>query len=70
MMADNMESLAGGTAESWPTTCRQRRATWRCRARLTDSPRLPLLVLTSDDGLAPHADSLVAKSVRAGGTRG
>jgi len=31
--------------------------------------RLPVLVLTSDDGLAAHSDSLVAAIKRLGGTR-
>jgi uncharacterized protein len=31
--------------------------------------RLPLLMLTSEDGLAPHSDSLVAAVGRLGGRR-
>ena len=68
-MADNMESLAGGTAE----TLADDLVSGAAHRRMTDAApglvRMPLLVLTSDDGLAPHSDSLVAAIRRLGGTR-
>jgi len=58
-MAENMESLAG-TAESFGEDLvagAERRRLARAAPGLA---RMPLLVLTSDDGLAAHSDSLVA----------
>jgi len=68
-MADNMESLAGGTAATFADDLlagADRRRMTRAAPGLV---RLPLLVLTSDDGLASHSDSLVAAVKRLGGTR-
>ncbi|MEO6528558.1 MAG: alpha/beta hydrolase [Gemmatimonadaceae bacterium] len=66
LAADNMESLAGVTPESMADDLLRGAS----RRRLADAApglaRVPLLVLTSDDGLAPHADSLV-QAVRARG---
>jgi hypothetical protein len=39
---------------------------WRVADRVSQLTRLPLLVITSNDGLAPESDSLV-KAVRAKG---
>ena len=69
MMADNMESLAGGTAETFADDLLAGAARRRLTAAAPGLARLPLLVLTSDDGLASHSDSLVAAIRRLGGTR-
>jgi acetyl esterase/lipase len=66
MMADNMESLAGVTAESMST---ERESHLREMALLDTAEGLksrPLLILTSDDGLAPQTEALLA-AVRAKG---
>ena len=68
MMRDNMESLAGGTAETFADDLRSGAAARSWSHAVTGLARLPLLVLTSDDGLAPMSDSLVA-AVRRGGDR-
>ena len=65
-MADNMESLAGVTAESMADELLTNAAKWRVADRVTGLARLPLLVITSNDGLAPQSDALVT-AVRAQG---
>lgn len=69
LMEENMESLAGGTAATFAddliTGAEHRRMT----AAAPGLVRIPLLVLTSEDGLAPHSDSLVAAIKRLGGRR-
>jgi uncharacterized protein len=67
-MADDMESLAGVTAESMADDMIAGAPKWRTLDTAPGLARLPLLVLTSDDGLAPGADSLV-HAVRALGNR-
>lgn len=64
LAAGNMESLAGVTAESMADELLEGSAKWRFRNAVPGLAQTPLLVLTSDDGLAPQADALV-KSVRA-----
>jgi pimeloyl-ACP methyl ester carboxylesterase len=66
MMADNMESLAGGTAESFGDDLRNGAAARNWSHAVSGLARLPLLVLTSDDGLAPASDTLVTNLRRAG----
>jgi acetyl esterase/lipase len=66
VMADNMESLAGVTAESMADELIANAPKWRVADRVPGLARLPLLVITSDDGLAPQSDALV-KAVRANG---
>jgi len=68
-MADNMESLAGGTAETFADDLLAGSARRRMTLAAPGLVRLPVLVLTSDDGLAAHSDSLVAAIKRLGGTR-
>ena len=63
-MADNMESLAGVTAESMADDIRAGAPKWRTIDAAAGLAEVPLLVVTSDDGLAPQSDSLV-KAVRA-----
>lgn len=69
MTADNMESLAGVTAESMADELLRAPASWRFESATTGLAHLPLLVLTSDDGLAPHADSLVMRVRKLGNIR-
>jgi pimeloyl-ACP methyl ester carboxylesterase len=67
-MADNMESLAGtaeGLAEDLVSGASRRRLAGAARALA----RVPMLVLTSDDGLRAHSDSLVVGVRRLGNTR-
>ena len=67
-MADNMESLAGVTAEAMADELLAGAAKWTFDAAAPGLARVPLLVLTSDDGLASHTDPLVQR-VRAEGNR-
>ena len=69
MMRDNMESLAGGTAETFADDLRNGAEARNWSRAVSGLARLPLLVLTSDDGLAPASDSLVATLRRAGDDR-
>jgi uncharacterized protein len=69
MMSESMESLAGGTAETFADDLLAGSARRRLTAAAPGLVRLPLLVLTSDDGLSAHSDSLVAAIRRLGGTR-
>jgi pimeloyl-ACP methyl ester carboxylesterase len=64
MMADDMESLAGVTADSMADEALANRAAFDWTPGAAGLARMPLLVLTSDDGLAPKADALAA-AVRA-----
>ena len=68
-MADNMETLAGGTAATFADDLLAGAARRRMTLAAPGLVRLPVLVLTSDDGLAAHSDSLVAAIKRLGGTR-
>ncbi|MEO8030832.1 MAG: alpha/beta fold hydrolase [Gemmatimonadota bacterium] len=68
-MAENMEALAGVTAQSMADDLRAGAGRWDFAGAAKELARLPLLVLTSDDGLAPAADSLVAKLRSLGNTR-
>ena len=65
-MADNMESLAGVTAESMADEVIAGAPKWHVADAVPGLARLPLLVITSNDGLAPQADALV-KALRAKG---
>jgi uncharacterized protein len=69
VMADNMESLAGVTARSMAEDAA---ATGPLHPFSKSAPGLidtPYLALTSDDGLAPDTDALVAAIRAKGGTR-
>jgi pimeloyl-ACP methyl ester carboxylesterase len=68
-MADNMETLVGGTAESFADDLIAGAERRRLAAVAPQLVRTPLLVLTADDGLAAHSDSLVAAIRRLGGRR-
>ena len=63
-MASDMESLAGVTPESMAAEVERNANTFDWTPGATGLARHPLLVLTSDDGLAPMNDAL-AKSVQA-----
>ena len=67
-MKDNMETLA-----STPEILAEDLVAGASRRRLANAAqrlaRVPLLVLSSDDGLAAHSDSLVAAVRQAGNTR-
>ena len=58
---DNMEALAGVTAESMADELLAHPADWTFDRAAPGLARLPMLVLTANDGLAPHADRLVAQ---------
>ena len=67
-MAGNMEALAGVTAESMADEVIANADGWRIQRAIDGLVRLPLLVLTSNDGLAPVGDALV-KAVREKGNQ-
>jgi acetyl esterase/lipase len=69
LMADNMESLAGVTAQSTADELLANAAAFDWTPAAPRLARLPLLVLTSDDGLAPAADALAATVRKAPGAR-
>ena len=65
-MAGNMEALAGVTAESMADEVIANGDAWRIQRTVGGLAKLPLLILTSDDGLAPVGAGL-AKAVREAG---
>ena len=65
-MADDMESLAGVTPESMADELIANASKWRVMDAVSGLARLPLLVITSNDGLAPQSEALVG-AVRAKG---
>jgi pimeloyl-ACP methyl ester carboxylesterase len=69
MMADNMESLAGGTAQTFADDLRSGAEARRWVHAVNGLAQLPVLVLTAEDGLAPAADTLVTNLRRAGDRR-
>ncbi|HEX8574509.1 MAG TPA: alpha/beta fold hydrolase [Allosphingosinicella sp.] len=69
LMADNMESLAGVSAESMADELMSRSAAFDWSAGAAGLARHPLLVLSSDDGLAPATDALAAKVKAAPGAK-
>jgi pimeloyl-ACP methyl ester carboxylesterase len=66
--ADNYETLAETSAERMADELAAHAAEWSFARAAPGLARVPMLVLTSDDGLAPHADALVAL-LRAEGNR-
>jgi pimeloyl-ACP methyl ester carboxylesterase len=58
-MADNMEGLSGVTAQSKADEDRANAKAFRMENAAAGLTQIPLLVLTSDDGLAPDSDELV-----------
>ncbi|HMC91718.1 MAG TPA: alpha/beta fold hydrolase [Allosphingosinicella sp.] len=69
LMADNMEALAGVTAESMADEVLANAAAFDWTSGADRLARAPLLVLTSDDGLAPAADALAASVAKRPGAR-
>jgi pimeloyl-ACP methyl ester carboxylesterase len=69
MMADNMEALAGVTAESMADEVRANAQSFRLENAIPGLVSMPLLVITSDDGLAPAAKALVAAIEAKGGKK-
>ncbi len=65
-MADNMEGLAGVTAESMANEDAQNAKAFAFANALPGLKDVPMLVLSADDGLAPQTDALV-QAVQAGG---
>jgi uncharacterized protein len=65
-MKDDMESLAGVTPESMAADREAHLKSMELRDTARGLADKPLLVLSSDDGLAPRTDALVA-AIRAGG---
>jgi pimeloyl-ACP methyl ester carboxylesterase len=59
LMADNMESLAGVTAQSMADEAAANAKAFSIGTAAPGLAKLPLLVITSDDGLAPAAAALV-----------
>jgi pimeloyl-ACP methyl ester carboxylesterase len=66
LMADDRETLAGVTSESLADEVIANAQTFAFANTVDGLSRLPLLVLTADDGLAPQTDALVA-AIRAKG---
>jgi pimeloyl-ACP methyl ester carboxylesterase len=66
MMADDMESLAGVTAESMADEVIANAKAFSLDNTVGGLAQTPLLVLSADDGLAPGTDKLV-KAIAAGG---
>jgi acetyl esterase/lipase len=66
LMADNMESLAGVTAESMAEEVAANAKAFSLDNSVEGLVQIPLLVLSADDGLAPTADKLV-KAITANG---
>jgi pimeloyl-ACP methyl ester carboxylesterase len=67
LMADNMEALAGGTAESMADEVIANAAKFSFDNTVGGLTKTPLLVLSADDGLAPQTDKLVKEIEAAGG---
>jgi uncharacterized protein len=66
VMADNMEALAGVTAESMADEVTANAKAFSLDNAVLGLTQTPLLVLTAEDGLAPTADRLV-KTIKANG---
>lgn len=69
MMADDMEALAGVTAESMADEVRANAKAFRLENAIPGLVSMPLLAITSNDGLAPEADALVAAIQAKGGKK-
>jgi pimeloyl-ACP methyl ester carboxylesterase len=69
LMADDMESLNGVTAESMADEIIANARAFSMMNTVDGLARLPLLVLSADDGLAPGTDALVKAIVAKGGQK-
>lgn len=68
-MADNMEGLAGVTAESMAKEAEMNAQAFRFANAVPGLTELPLLVLSANDGLAPQTDALVQAIQAKGGKK-
>lgn len=70
VMADNMEALAGVTARSMAEdlAAGAARSHWTFADAVPGLTHMPMLVITSDDGLAPTGDTLVQRLRARGNT--
>ncbi len=66
-MADNMEGLAGVTAESMASEDAKNARTFAFANAIPGLKAVPLLVLSANDGLAPQTDALVQAIQAEGG---
>jgi uncharacterized protein len=66
-MADNMEGLAGVTAESMASEDAQNARAFAFANAAPGLKNVPLLILSADDGLAPQTDALIAAIQTEGG---
>jgi uncharacterized protein len=66
LMADNMESLNGVTAEGMADEVIEHANAFRLDRTVDGLTQMPLLVLSADDGLAPMTDALI-NAIRAKG---
>lgn len=69
VMADNMETLSGVTAESMADEVKLHAKEFVVANTAAGLAQIPLLALTADDHLAEHTDTLVAAIKAKGGTR-
>ena len=69
VMADNMESLSGVTAQSMADEVKLHAKEFVVANTAAGLAQIPLLALTADDHLAEHTDTLVAAIKAKGGTR-
>jgi pimeloyl-ACP methyl ester carboxylesterase len=67
-MTENMQALAGTSAELMADEAAANADAFDFLPHAPALKNTPLLVLTSDDGLAPQSDALVARIREAGGT--
>jgi pimeloyl-ACP methyl ester carboxylesterase len=68
-MADDMETLAGVTADSMVDELTAHGKEFRVAGLASGLAKIPVLALTANDQLAPHTDALVAAITAGGGTR-
>jgi pimeloyl-ACP methyl ester carboxylesterase len=68
-MASNMESLSGVTALSMAEELIAGASRWRFETAASGLAHMPMLVLTSDDGLAAHTGPLVQRVRALGNSR-
>jgi uncharacterized protein len=68
-MADDMESLAGVTADSMVDELKAHEKEFLVAGTASGLSKLPVLALTANDTLAPQTDALVAAIKANGGTR-
>lgn len=66
-MADSMESLAGTTPSLLSEEVRTNAEAYDFVNKASSLAKIPLLVLSSDDGLAPHTDALATAIAQSGG---